>query len=118
MKVYISRTSINCNTLPCVGAVAVFHRVWDERTFKTPEEHDSRFPNDPWLSRGSEHGVNSVGIYRRMAQIECLWVIEVPSIEALVEWNGRIIVDRVDDLTKREDPSIEFVVEIYDDYRE
>ena len=117
VKVYVTRTSIY-NLQPCEGATQVTVRNWDQRTFKSFEEHDARFPHQPWQSFGDEHGVNEIGIYRRLPSSSQYWVVEISSLEYFIRQHGRVVIDSVSELELREDPSTKLEIEIYDDYRE
>lgn len=116
MKFFISRTSVwNSDKQPCEGAVLEQVDCWDQRGFKTPEEHDERL-RERWFDRGSDHGINSVGIYRKVEPKQ-EWVIESDSLESLLlSLNERVIIEILDDLDQKSNPEIKFAVEIYDDY--
>lgn len=60
---------------PCEEAKEIEVDDWDQRTFKTYAEHDARFPNSPWVATGSEHGINSIGIFKRVGKKK-VWIIE------------------------------------------
>ena len=120
MRVIIRRTSLSFDTEtpPFEGATLVEIPQWDQRTFASSEAHDERFARDKWLSRGTDHGVNDIGIYRRIG-FEICWVIEATSLESLIESIGKdVVIALTSELARRSHPDIKFVVEIYDDYRE
>lgn len=48
MRFLISRTSMYSKQ-PCDRAYKAEEKTWDLRTFKSEEEHDTRFPDEPWM---------------------------------------------------------------------
>ncbi len=124
-RFYVRRTSdYGGGAQPIPGAIRTKVPVWDVRTFKSPEEHDARFPGTPWLSRGTEHAVirgprgGATGIRRRVEDSEG-WSIELPDLEALIALvrnTGDIVVKSLDGRTNFPDEPIE--LEIYDTWRE
>jgi hypothetical protein len=67
---------------PCPEAVPGTIDRWDVRTFKSPEEHDTKLTRDtPWLKRGTDHQIiygprgGATGIKRKTGQ-EDTWFIE------------------------------------------
>jgi hypothetical protein len=107
MKFKIVRASIWSEEKPCEDAFESTYIPVDERTFKSPEEHDAKFRFDKWTSRGSNHRLTSVGIARDMPTQRC-FVIEIKDLEHLVNLTkkyGDIIINGDE-------------VEIYDSYRE
>ena len=96
---------------------------WDVRTFKSPEEHDARFPGDPWFSRGTQHEIvrgprgESQGIRRRMEDQDG-WAIDIDTLDdlwQLVRREGEIIIKGLDG---RLVPDDQAALEIYDTWRE
>ena len=121
MQFIVKRTSDwEQNNPPCRGAVETLVQVWDFRTFKTPQEHDAKLcqghrPSQQWLEKGTEHGTYEGGIKRRLDDKKG-WVIEINSLEELIEFSkeyGELVVSNFTS-TNYEVPTIE----IYDDYRE
>lgn len=117
MEFEVTRTSIHDHARPCPEAEERMVEQWDERTFKSPEEHDARFPSNPWLSRGRDHQLvhgprgGVVGIRRRVDDRKA-WFVEIESIDGLLAFmdkHGAVVLSR--DGTWPE-------LEIYDDYRE
>jgi hypothetical protein len=80
---------------PVAGAMRAKFPEWDQRTFKTPLEHDQRLPHEkPWLSEGTEHEVNEHGIRRRLQDVDG-WVIDLKDLRALkglCEAHGEVAV--------------------------
>ena len=114
MKFLVTRTSLySADTPPCPGAVLELLPSWDVRTFKTPAEHDARFPAEPWLKYGTEHTTWSGGIRRRLED-RAVWTIDIPNLLAFVAEHGHCILEAANPDTGKLLPSIE----IYDDYRE
>jgi len=113
MRYYIRRTSIyDDHTPPCDHATKVSVTRWDQRTFKTPEEHDANLPRygrKPWLSEGSEHGVNEIGIYRRFNNADVKWIIEAASLEDLVRQFREVVVVRLPDRERHDGIEFELV---------
>lgn len=118
----VERTSDMCwdNQKPCSEAVEGTVQVWDVRTFKSPEEHDARFPRDRWASRGREHTIGYgprggvQGIRRRMEDRRA-WFVELEDLDALLAfWRkyGELVLK-----VAVEDGSTP-TIEIYDNYRE
>ena len=103
----ITRTSMSSEDKPCEEAFQVVFPVYDHRVFKTFEEHDARFPNSLWLSRGTEHKVEPDGISRRMADRQG-WAVNLDTLDQLMA-----LVSKYGDCIIGND-----MIEIYDDYRE
>jgi hypothetical protein len=105
---------------PCPEAREDTIERWDRRTFKSPEEHDERFPHQPWYSKGTDHQIvygprgGAQGIKRRMEDARA-WYVEIGSLEALMTFrakHGEVILKTSDEDERT--PTLE----IYDDYRE
>lgn len=125
MRFHVRRTSRTYSdgggSAPCEGAFPLRVPTYDRRSFRTPEEHDERFPKQPWLSKGSEHSVNydgqgrPIGIQRRLED-QMIWCLDVASLDDLValskETGESIII--ADESYDSDMPYLE----IYDDYRE
>lgn len=108
MMFKITRTSMyNESKPPCEEAFQAVFPVYDQRTFKTFEEHDTRFPNSLWLSCGTEHKIEPFGISRRMADQQG-WAVNIDTLEQL-----RAFVSKYGQCIVGDDE-----VEIYDGYRE
>ena len=107
MEFKILRTSMFSEEKPCEESFMGHYTPVDERTFKSPEEHDAKFRFDKWTSRGSNHRLTNVGIARDMPQQKC-WFVEIASIEDFVKMAkkyGELVFDGDE-------------IEIYDTYRE
>lgn len=120
MKFRIKRTSVwDDDVCPLKGAKQEPCFRVDERTFKSPEEHDARLcgPNKhtlPWLEEGLAHRKTKVGIARDFPATT--WTIEIDSLDALVKLSakvGEIIVKPYSCWAKGLGE-----IEIYDGYRE
>lgn len=114
MRFTVTRTSqYGHETPPCEWAERQLVPYVDRRGFASEEEHDARFPAEPWRSRGVSHRLWEKGDERgieRVVQMEA-WTIEIDTLDELIAFadaHGEIIVGAGDP------PSIE----IYDDYRE
>ena len=118
MRFAVRRTSSRCeDEPPCEGAVRVFVDSWDQRTFKSVEEYDARMRH-PWLSDGTDHGVNSVGIFRRRGQ-EVAWLFDIDDLADLAKFLARYGRCVVTPACKEANEQREFpTLEIYDTYRE
>ena len=116
MKFKIRRTSIwDDNVCPIEGATKEAVLRVDQRTFRTPEDHDKKLGRAaPWLSEGLNHRKNKIGIARDFPSTA--WMVEIVSLDGLMKLArdvGQIIVtDEVD--WAKGFPEIE----IYDGYRE
>lgn len=91
----------------------------ETRTLCTPEEFDKKFAarEGAWLSVGANHRIGKDGYICRDREMMDVWIIEVNSIEELIELSkkyGKIIVDNHYLNSNDEYPTIE----IYDSYRE
>lgn len=106
MKFQISRTSLYLNR-PCEEAIKGTYIPVDRRTFKTPEEHDARFPHMRWSSNGSNHRIVEGNIERDMPPASC-WLLEISDLQQLIE-----LSKKYGDLVFSPDR-----IEIYDGYRE
>ena len=108
MKFKVHRTSCYSDESPCDEAFSGTYIPVDERTFKSPEEHDSRFPRETkWLDKWTNHRLTKVGIARDMPPAPC-WYVEINTLDELVamsEKYGQLVLDGND-------------LEIYDTYRE
>ena len=118
MKFTIKRTSDYSGKKPPVRGAKKesFTRV-DERTFKSPQEHDKRLPERPWLSEGVNHRKVKGGIARDFPNALKLWTIELSDFAAFlafVKKHGPCIVEDQYFMIAEALPHIE----IYDDYRE
>ncbi len=126
MRFYVRRTSNGYGDggpPPIPEAIPAKVPRWDVRTFKSPEEFDARFGQEPWLSRGTDHRVlrgprgGSTGICRRMGD-EDGWIVEIDSLAALlvlVDKYGDLVLTHVDNRGAPDDP---YQLEVYDSWRE
>jgi hypothetical protein len=114
MKFEIRRTSnYGDGEKPYDGANQERVANYDQRTFKSFEEHDSKLKQS-WLSRGTEHAVNEKGIVRRIEDV-LAWTIEINSLDELMELykkEGSLIIQ------KSWNNNGMNCIEIYDGYRE
>ena len=100
------------NEKPCEEAVMIELPNWQTRTC-SEEEYNERFSkNEGWLWRekGTNHQTTEEGYIKRMDGMRDCWVIDVGSIDKLVELSkkyGELIID-----------GDEMEIEIYDGYRE
>ena len=107
MRFKVSRTSIYHDEKPCDEAFMGRYTPVDARTFKSPEEHDERFPKNKWHSSGSNHRLTKSGIARDLPACRT-WFVEIASLEELVSMSkkyGELVFDGDG-------------IEIYDTYRE
>ena len=115
MKFIVSKTSNYGDPKPCDEAkVSTFTRV-DTRTVDCPSK--LLFPsNELWLQEGENHRIVNGEITRDFPDQLC-WVVEIDSLEELLEFMDKQDVDLV---LSREEDSLENVptIELYDDYRE
>jgi len=117
----VERTSVfDSEISPCDEAKQMDCLRIDERTFKSPEEHDEKLvgtgygSTKPWLSEGMNHRKTKVGIARDF-QAKA-WFVEIEDLDALIAFTkkyGSVIVQS-EYCTAKGYPYIE----IYDDYRE
>lgn len=115
MKVEITRTSEWGDKQPCEEARREAAIRIDQRTFKTPDEHDKRLAcHEKWLSQGFDHGVNETGIFRKFHSEA--WVIDVESLDDLLALARKYKCELCISTSGMwsEYPR----VELYDDYRE
>ena len=109
---------------PCDNAEPGEVERWDIRTWKSPDEFDAKFGEDPrygkWHDRGTDHQVirgprgGAQGIKRKV-ESEPAWFIELASLSDLVafhEQHGDLVVET--DECYGDTPCIE----IYDGWRE
>jgi hypothetical protein len=80
----IQKAGESATVQSCKEAFPLKMTLIDQRTFKTPEEHDLTLNDPPWFSEGTNHSVNKIGIVRDMEEKDC-WGIELNSIEDLVD---------------------------------
>jgi hypothetical protein len=114
MKFTVSRTS-TWDEQPCEEAVKDKCLSVDARTTKSPEEYDSRFPDEGgWLNKGKNHRIEPYGIARDFDSEA--WFVELDGIDGMLRFSekyGRLILTNAHYVAKGF-PHIE----IYDDYRE
>lgn len=122
MRFEVSRTSGRATDgKPCEEAFPVHVPVWDQRTSKSPEQHDAlmreRFVAHalpaPWLSEGTDHCVTDCGIARKLGSRPS-WAVDFPDLDALVAFVARYGDVVIEPAFMDRPPR----VEIYDDYRE
>lgn len=94
---------------PCDGAVWMPYVRVDYRTFKTPEEHDSKL-HQPWHASGRNHRLWSRGICRDFD--DACWFIEVDDVLRFVKQHGTCVIG------PKHDNAELMELEIYDAYRE
>lgn len=121
MKFKITKTSHHRNDdiCPYKGAVKEPCLSVDERTFKSPEEHDAKLcgpgsKTKPWLKEGLNHRKVPGGIARDFPTTA--WFIEIENLEGLMKFAskvGNLVIDP-DCSWAKGFPEIE----IYNDYRE
>lgn len=114
MEFQVMRTSLWGDDDPPVDGATRrrFDRI-DQRTFKSVEEHDARFPHKPWASEGEQHKVTAVGIQRTHPMGDVGWFIEMGGMQDVlnfIEKHGKCVIQ----MEPQGFPSIE----IYDGYRE
>jgi hypothetical protein len=112
MKFIVKRTSVWDNKQPCDEAILEKVPNYDQRNFKSPEEHDLCL-KEKWFSRGTEHSINTRGIVRRLEDID-IWVININSLEELLSFYKKYGQLVISSSYFNRQPEIE----IYDDYRE
>ena len=115
MKFIVSKTSDFGDSKPCDEAKeSTFTRV-DTRAVDCPSK--LQFPSDElWLQEGENHRIVDGEITRDFPGQLC-WVVEIDSLEELVEFMDR---QEVDLILSREPDVLENIptIELYDDYRE
>ena len=94
---------------PCKEAVKKKVPNYEYRIFKSFEEHDAKLGHlcGTWLSKGTEHQVESTHISRRLGDRE-QWKVRISSVKQLQDFikeHGKVIID-------------EDSIMIYDDYIE
>ena len=108
----VSRTSNWGDDQPCNEAFKEKYTRIDQRTFKTPAEHDARL-RIPWESEGANHRINKAGIARDFEDEG--WFVNIESLDELIklqEKYGRLVL-----CNSWQNPDI-LEIEIYDTYRE
>jgi hypothetical protein len=107
MEFLITKTSLwNYEEQPITESYSKMIPNWDQRSFKTEEEHDNKL-GVPWRDKGTNHEINNIGIRRQFGEVK-RWFIQINSLEEL-----RYFVNKYGKLIISEDE-----IEIYDDYRE
>ena len=107
----VRRTSVwDDDVAPCAGAYKRKYTYVDARTFKSPEEHDSKLC-DRWADLGTNHRIMPYGIARDFERDA--WFIHVDDLMAFVAEHGSVVLS-IDASHNPPMPSIE----IYDGYRE
>jgi hypothetical protein len=117
MDFIITRTSIyDADDKPVEEAFKKSVEYWHTRTC-TEEEFNRKFSEREglWKSKGKNHKITEKGYITRQEENKEMWFISLKNFEQLknfIEKYGNIIIGKKNINDK------DFVIEIYDDYRE